>query len=58
MSSKQQRKKRYQRIDRFFLVFFPIMFGLFNCGYWYAFYVNGPGYFYDQADAPNANTEA
>ena len=37
----QRNRRRYYRIDRFFLVVFPLMFVGFNVGYWiYYFYFN------------------
>ena len=38
----QMKRKRYARIDRFFLVIFPLMFGCFNLAYWIYYFSYNP----------------
>ena len=38
----QKRRKRYYRIDRFFLVIFPLMFVAFNVCYWIYYFSFNP----------------
>ena len=38
----QMKRKRYARIDRFFLVIFPMMFGFFNMTYWIYYFSYNP----------------
>ena len=42
ISQQQKRRRRYQKIDRFFLVVFPLMFILFNAGYWICYFSFNP----------------
>lgn len=36
----QKRSRMYSRVDRFFLILFPLMFLLFNGVYWYTYATN------------------
>ena len=37
-SMSRRQRERYAKVDRFFLVFFPILFLVFNVIYWTAYY--------------------
>ena len=39
---RQKQNQKHAKIDRFFLVFFPLMFLVFNCVYWAAYYYAHP----------------
>ena len=36
--ARQRQNQRFAKIDRVFLVLFPLMFAIFNCIYWLAYY--------------------
>ena len=36
--ARQRQNQRFAKIDRVFLVLFPVMFTVFNCIYWWAYY--------------------
>ena len=36
--ARQRQNQRFAKIDRVFLVLFPLMFAIFNCVYWLAYY--------------------
>ena len=36
--ARNKQNQRYAKIDRFFLVLFPLLFLVFNCIYWIAYY--------------------
>lgn len=40
--ARQKQALRHAKIDRFFLVLFPLLFLLFNCIYWVAYYYAHP----------------
>jgi hypothetical protein len=40
--ARQKQSQRYNKIDRFFLVLFPLMFLTFNLIYWIAYYYTHP----------------
>ena len=42
MSARQRQRARHAKIDRFFLVFFPLLFLIFNFVYWLAYYYAHP----------------
>jgi len=41
-SATQKKRARHAKIDRFFLVFFPVLFLIFNVVYWLAYYYTQP----------------